>query len=460
MAKTKKVEQDIYALIDESIDQIEKKFNLESAPMEDIPPMSTGILSWDLLTGGGIRPAMYTSAGFEQSGKTTSVITILASSVKQKIHIRAFYDYEGSTGSSGKYVRNIFSSVGLNYSQDEIFGKKDIAGRVVQKAVVRYRSEYRLSAFFDYVHAVLKELPDKKMIEGSWWLKFDDTKTNRKNFESDSGIEKRHGKGVWVKASDNLLQAIFFIDSYTGMLPSGQDKDDVNNALALQAREFAIHIPRVKGLLAQKMCAIIGINQMREVPMAMFGPKERETGGVALRQFSDVRISHKIRSVSASPFSAGLEKDKDFNEQEKSVLVKDGHDTYRYIALATVKNKLSMPSRKSFMRIWVKDGRGEARGIDPVFDTLFYLKETGQLDGPRKKIKLNLHKVGQAETSWYELKKWILGDVATQKMISKKLFKKQFSLRGLCFKQMQSGVAELLYSKLNNSKSEDNEDYE
>jgi hypothetical protein len=213
--------------------------------------------------------------------------------------------------------------------------------------------------------------------------------------------------------------------------------------------------------MAEKMVTVYGLNHLRDNPMAMFGPKESEKGGKALQQFSDVRIKHTSRSLSAAPFGPKADKNKDYNETEKSVEF-IGRDVYRYVALKAIKNKLWTPQRQVFMRLWVEDGSGTARGIDPVFDTVYFLQQTGQLSGNRKKFKLKLEGQGEAKkpVTWEELKAWVLGDKEKMKAISTGLGFRPMSLRAFCFKQIADGSAEELYLKFVNSKQKDDGDEE
>lgn len=443
----------------DQIDKIEKHHGLETSSIEDTEPMSTGMLSHDLMLGGGIRPCWYTSLGAEQSAKTTTVLTIMASAVKHAIGLIHHSDYEGSTASAGPYLRSIFKGAGLSLSVPQIFGKKDAKGGWEIKPRVRYRASSALEDFFDYMHAVLSEMPDKRKISGKWWLVYEDTKANKAKFSqySDSDMGKRYGKGIYVPAKDGNLQAIFFVDSYPAMLPAEQDKEEANNSLALQARAFSKHLPRVKGRMAKKMVAVIGINQLRDVPMAMYGPKESEPGGNALKLYSDARMQHTKRSLSAAPFKAIA--GKDYNEAEPSVQVKGGFDRYFYVHLKMKKNKISNPGRQSFMRVWVEDATGEARGLDPVFDTIYYLKMTGQISGgqmkggQRKGFKLNLHGLGPAkhEATWHQIKQWILGEKKTKEGASQYFGYKPMDLRAFCFKQMRTGVSDALYTETKNA---------
>jgi hypothetical protein len=233
------------------------------------------------------------------------------------------------------------------------------------------------------------------------------------------------------------------------MNPDTKDEDNVDNSLALQARMFSKNLPRVKGYLASKKVALIGINQLRDVPMAMFGPKEQEPGGKALRFNSDVRLRWYPRALSAAPLWPKASK-KGGYEEEPSVLA-EGKDKYKYIHVKAAKNKLSESEREGFIRLWTKDADGIAHGIDPVFDTMFYLRSTGQLEGKKRaalRLIWNGEKRGK-EMDWQDFKRWILGDKDTMAKMSKKAgAPKPMNLRAACFKQIASGKGEELYKAM------------
>jgi hypothetical protein len=68
------------------------------------------------------------------------------------------------------------------------------------------------------------------------------------------------------------------------------------------------------------------------------------------------------RSLSAAPFKVTKAK-KSFDEVEPSVEFEGRLDTYRYVNVKAIKNKLWTPQRDVMMRIWVEDGSGTARGL-------------------------------------------------------------------------------------------------
>jgi len=450
---------DVYSLYSDSLDVIAKRQGFESSGLDVAPPMSTGMLEVDMVMGGGIRACMLTGAGNEQCAKTTLALTAMGAAIKANIPIIGFMDFEGSTKNSKPYVHSILKGMGIKLSMDEVFGKVNKDGTVTPGRV-RYRAETILERFYDWLSEILRELPDKRYVEGKWWLVFDEKNKRHKAKVSeflDERMTKKYGNGLWVEAPDDKIQGIIFVDSYTAMQPEAKDEEEISNQLSVKASAFSKQLERVKGRMGQKMVTVYGLNHLRANPMAMFGPKESEKGGNALQQFSDVRLRQTSRSLSAAPFSPKPDKKLGYDESEPSTEFEGGKDRYRYVHVKAIKNKLWTPQRECFIRIWVEDGSGTARGLDPVFDTICFLKDTGQLSGTRKNFKLNLAGLGasKAPVSWQQLKRWILGNREIMVKASTHCGYKPMDLRAFCFKQVQSGVAEDLYVKVLSAKSAD-----
>lgn len=439
---------DLRAALNDTLDDIAKKMS-DADTLDDMPPMSTGSLILNLVTG-GIRAAWYTNFGPEQSAKTTGTLTVLASAIKEAIPLLELRDFEGSTGNSIPYVTSIMNTNGVKITKDELFGKKDDkTGKWIVPPRVRYSASTRGVGFFNWFAAVLRRMPDKKMLERKWWLVYEDTKENAhlKEF-ADSTMPRKYGKGIYIEAPDDKLQGVVLLDSYPNMNPDYKDEDESDNSLALQARMFSKNLPRVKGYLASKKVAVIGVNQLRDVPMAMYGPKEQEPCGKAIRYNSDVRVRWYPRSLNSAPLWPTAAK-KGGKEVEPSL--HGGKDYYKYIHISGAKNKLAVADREGWIRLWTKDAEGKAHGIDPVFDTLYYLWVTGQLvpEGRgKKRSQLRLLFKGQKSKviDWMVLKQMVLGDKAEMIAACKKAGLKPFDLRKACFKQWASGEGEKLYS--------------
>lgn len=455
---------DYNSLLTETVDEISRRQGFESDSLSSCKPMSTGLLMLDLLYGGGIRPAWYTHFGPEQSAKTTGALAIVASALKQKIPLIMLCDYEGSSGNSKPYIGNILRTMGCSQSIDEVFGVRDEdTGKWTVPPVVRYRAETRGEAFFDWLSEIERQLPDKKKIGKQWWLRFDKTKANQAKVGdyADNAMAKKYGDGLWVKAQDGNLQGIIVVDSYPAMNPTSADNEDGDNSIALQARMFSKQLPRVKGRLADKMLAVVGINQLRMAPMVRYGNPETEPGGVALKFNSDCRTRFNPRVTGMPGWPKNWDSETK-NEIEPSVEVAGGKDSYRYIEIRTKKNKLWTPNRKGWLRIWVQDGRGEARGFDPFFDTACYLMYTGQLYGRGRKslyLKVDKYIPEPVSIKWEQLKKWVLGNKEEMKEVCASLkLAKPFDLRKLCFLQIEKGVGEKLYVENSSGKAVDEEE--
>lgn len=441
------------------LDEVAKKL-ADADTLDDIEPMSSGLLVIDCMTGGGIKPAMYTSAGKEQTAKTTLALTALASAIKSKVHIISLRDFEGSTQNSIPYVTSIMQTYGVNLSKDELFGKKDNKGNWVVPPVVRYSASTKGMSFFNWFAAVLRRLPDKKKLNGVWYYVYDDTKENAKYKEwADAAMPKKYGKGIYIPAeNEGQLEGFVVVDSYPNMNPTENDEDEGDNSLALAARMFSKNLPRIKGYLASKKFALFGVNQLRDIPMAMYGPREQEPGGQALRSNSDVRFRMTSRVLTAAPLWPKPGKKDPSHEYEPSI-TGSGRDKYKYVHVKAFKNKLGGWIDTTWLRIWAKDTDGIAHGIDPVYDTILYLRMTNQLTGKnRDSLVLKLHdwKKGKP-VDWMLLKAWVLGSKDEKVAISKKLkLEKPLDIRRTCFKQIQSGVAERLLAEA--SKIEDSND--
>lgn len=277
---------DYTGFLTETVDSVAQRLNYDSDPIESATPMSTGLLTLDLLYGGGIRPGWYTHFGKEQSSKTTGALVIAANAIKEKVPLITFFDYEGSSANSMPYIQSILKTVGIDKTISQVFGTKDHeTGNWITPPIIRFHVESVAEKFFDFLANVLRELPDKKMINGKWWLIYEDNKKNKARVGefAEPSMSKRYGPGLWVPAPNGELQALFIVDSYPAMNPASNDEEDTDNSIALQARMFSKQLPRVKGRLMQKMVAVIGTNQLRDAPMVMYGPKENEPGGQALR---------------------------------------------------------------------------------------------------------------------------------------------------------------------------------
>jgi RecA/RadA recombinase len=375
-----------YAHLDIQIDAMEKQFKLNAMSIsKDEPRFSTGLLSLDIqLAGGLLGGGWYTCFGGEQSAKSTLAMVLLSSIMAQKgfAGTCAYFDYEGS--SQAEYIENIMHSMGVAGNVENVFGLQDEqTGEWIVQPRVRYYTPPTGEMFFNYLAKLEKILPDKVCINGNWFYIFDNTRDNQKALKGryDPAYFAKHNR-FRVPADDGNAQAVILVDSYPAMLPQQtDDKEEGDKSLASQARMFSEGLKRVKSAMRAKRILVFGVNQLRKVPMAMYGPTEQEPGGEALRFFSDVRL----RMSSISPPHPVVPKG--VIEKEESVRYK-GDDSYRYIKIRTYKNKLGgIPNQEITMRLVVENGNGDATGFCHTWDAYQYLKLTGQIAGTRKAIK-------------------------------------------------------------------------
>lgn len=279
---------DPFSMIDDEIDGMEKRFKLNSMSIDkNEPRFSTGLLSLDTMLGGGLLGGgWYTFFGGEQSAKSTTAMNVMASIVAQKDFTgkAAAFDYEGST--QGDYVENIMRGMGIKEDITNVFGiRDDETGQWVVKPRIRYYSPDTGEKFFDYLAKLEKVLPDKVKMNDSWYYVFENTKANQKSLKGhyDKAYFSKHNK-FRVPAKDGSIQAVVLVDSYPAMLPSQADeKDEGDKSIGLQARMFSEGMKRVKSAMRRKRVVVLGVNQLRKIPMAMYGPTENEPCGESLK---------------------------------------------------------------------------------------------------------------------------------------------------------------------------------
>lgn len=435
---------DPYANLEDEIDNMEKKVGLTSMSVnEKEDRLDTGILCVNLMMAGGlVAGGWYTFYGEEQSCKTTLATTVMGSIIRQ-LDFRGkafFFDYEGSF--AAEYANQMwkYNGNGKAAQAEEVFGVQDKEGNYIVRPRIRYYAPAVGEDFFDALAKVLKSLPSVLQIDGGFYYIYENTKPNQKLVKGmyDAKYFKKYNK-FKVPAPHGLPQAVFLVDSYPAMLSKRADeKDDGTDGLASQARMFADGIKRVKGRMREKRVMVLGINQLREVPMAMYGPDKKEPCGTALRFFADVRFRMTPISI---PHGKGM-------MEEEDSLSGEGLDTYRYIKCHAFKNKLGGPQKANMiLRLYVANENGEGLGFDRVWDCYTYLKETGQISGQRNKIKFGEGTPFAGKTlSWMELKAMVDGSKELILKGCEKLgLKKPIRIYEWCRKQIASGKGYDLY---------------
>ena len=394
--------------------------------------ISTGLLGTDIMLGGGLLGGRwYTVFGGEGSGKSTHIMHLQISAANYKIPIITSHDYEGS--SAPDYMEGILEYHSKTMKKTEhLYGLKDNTGKYVIDPKIRYYNPTVAEDFFNPISSLLRKLPDKIFVDGTWFYVWDANKVGR------AAAGDRYSKvlyskyhRLYVEAENGLPQALFFADSYPAMFPEALDDDDAGRGMAAIARAMSENAPKVFSKLRPKNVIIVGANQLRQRPAVMYGDPTYEPAGDTLKFCSSARIKQVARSV---PHGKGA------IEKEESALYEDADDTYRYVHMKAIKNKISTPYLEAWQRIWVDDGTGTAHGFCPAYDTFQYLKNTGQISGSMKKIKLGFEGLPAITMDWISFKGLILLKSADKTGLLKTLKLKQDPrLRDRCFAQLRSG---------------------
>lgn len=222
-------------------------------------------------------------------------------------------------------------------------------------------------------------------------------------------------------------------------------QEKVKARTALDSFESLLDFVEKDGLVFVK---VDSVSHMKERSMTYDGNMPDTstfvTNGI-ISHNSDVRLRSTPRALSGVPFKPV---GKGQIEKEPS-LSGEGEDTYRYIHLKAIKNKLSVPNRETWLRIWVQDDSAKARGFCPVWDTFYALSMTGQVSGKRTSMLLDVHGLGPAKKNiaWTEFKRLILGSKEDRAEVCKKLGYRPINLRNGMFGLMRKGVLEDLYAE-------------
>ena len=447
----------IYAKV---LDETEKAYDLTGSDATK-DKLSYGLLVMDLISNGGLIAGMVTASGPEQSGKSTLTMTAMRSGIKLKIPFIAHCDAEGTAQTDPDYAAAILRVKSL----DEVYGQK-LNGVWRLPPKVRYWDTTILESYFDSLVHTLNRLPDKiySREREQWFLRIAREGRYAKRQAAFIKLGEPDGKlsnkqYIWIATDNPYPQALIVPDSYVTYLSEDIDeKEEMSDALSIQARDFAKHLRRIVGKFRRKQVVVFGVNQQRERPGMVMGPKIYEPGGNALKLYSSVRYILTPRAVPEK-----WRHDKKFSQYNLEQSVEgDGDDAYAYKHIKNIKNKAGTPWLECWTRVWVKDRRGQGRGFDPVYDTAQFLFMTGlAIEGKHHAIqfaKSDLHPFSGKLLSWQEFKALIIAEEYRSEAaihIANKVLRRvkgggdAIKLRALCFRWIRNGKAmELLNSNV------------
>ena len=290
-------------------------------------------------------------------------------------------------------------------------------------------------------------------------IPFDVLPTGRQKFQKLEGLlAECKGRGAYYRISrfteDWFDEAFGFVET----LRTEHEREKYQNFLITLSK--FIDYTSENSLFWTKVVSV-DHNLERSMTYDANMPKTHSivTNGIVSHN-SDVRIKSTPRSTGPSGFvvNKGI-------VEEPSVTGR-GKDTYRFLRLKTTKNKLGgMPQQECWARIWISDGTGTARGLDPAFDTFEYLSLLGMVSGNKNNYKFSedcpLH--GAKKIDWQTFKRLVLCPPKEIKQICEEQGIKPVKIREWCQKRCANGThpklfKEILVSATTGKKSDDDDE--
>lgn len=284
----------------------------------------------DLIMGGGIpKQRLTVIVGLEHTGKTTLMQGAMAHQLKKGTFVH-YLDFEGAA--DGSWMKN---GTGIDFNNYE--GKN----------------------FFP--------IPDMPTGDDAF-------RYITRTFEQTSDL----GLGDLPE-----LAHLICLDSIPSLVPEDLLENDEAGSKPYIAIMLSKWMPVVRAQLKRANASMIAINQIRQ-KVRLKNPYEDpnyEPGGNAIRFLTDVKV--KFDQVKPKHIDGRDHEVLKFNTPKQGGMYletnPDGSiDSYVYRKVKTYKNRVFPPLKETFVRICTSKAGGEGRGIDPVFDTLYFLEMVGE----------------------------------------------------------------------------------
>jgi RecA/RadA recombinase len=356
---------DINKLLDEKAHAQGLTFTTMDPTLRVKNGLSTGIYSFDLITGGGFASGRFSYLfGDTGSAKSTTCYHGMKSSLSHDI-ITSVHDHESSMDPT------YLGKIGIDL--DAVCGRRNKKGVWEVTPKLRYSVGTTAEATFKFMNTVMKALPDKIQMwepkEEAYHYFLISPEYSYKPIWAH--ITKGLKEGV-IKEVDNFSpQMVFVVDSLKAMLPEARDEDIDSEPIALQARCFSNMFPLVKSLIGKKNCIFLATNHLNINPMIKFGSNEAEPGGKAVQFYPDLKIKMHVNRAQNKIM-------------EETHVSGEGVDRYILGVATVLKNKSGPCFRKIEYRLWLDECGSPGRGIDPVWDIFTFLSSCGLLDQPTK----------------------------------------------------------------------------
>jgi RecA/RadA recombinase len=381
---------DVNKLLDEKAHDQGLMFTTMDPNLRVKSGLSTGMYSFDLITGGGYAPGRFSYLyGDTGSGKSTTCYHGMKSALEKNIIVN-INDHEASMDPT------YLSKIGIDL--DEVCGRRNKKGVWEVTPKLRYSMGTTAEATFRFMNMIMKGLPDKiqmwdaKAEEHRYFVIAPDFSYKPTWAYISKGLKEEK----IFEVEDFSPQMVFVTDSLKAMLPEARDEDMDSDPIALLARCFSNTFPLVKSLLGRKNCLYLATNHLTINPMARFGNPESEPGGKAVQFYPDLKLKMHVNRAQS----------KVIDETHASG---DGIDRYILGKATVLKNKSGPCFRSTEFRLWLDEQGNPGRGIDPVFDIFTFLSSCGLIEQPTKTTYgINLKGWETNSYTWKKFKELVL----------------------------------------------------
>lgn len=195
-AVEKAVGFNVYSNVDDVLDDIEKNYSLSGSGMDkEEKRLSTGLLSLDLVLGGGVvGSGWYTFFGAEQSAKSTLSMTVMAAALNTEVPIIAVFDYEGcltedmcvTTSTGVKTFGDLVRVLGTSMEVGEFRPVNDlevqtVGGKFVKVSALFFKGVHPITTLTVQDHKPLRGNSHRLLVQdvdGLHWRKIEEIKAD------------------------------------------------------------------------------------------------------------------------------------------------------------------------------------------------------------------------------------------------------------------------------------------
>lgn len=153
---------------------------------------------------------------------------------------------------------------------------------------------------------------------------------------------------IAIKSAESGEVDLIVIDSVAALTPLAELEGEMTDQqMGLQARMMSKFCRKIKGILSEKKCTLIAINQIR-MKIGGYGNPETTPSGMALKFYSSVRIEMR----------------------KKEYILEKGEPVGLQISMKVVKNKTAPPMKRYLLDLDFK------RGFDSTMEWIDFAVET------------------------------------------------------------------------------------